>query len=39
MVVTPAGEVAEYAERIIFVRDGVITSERDGAPEGEANVR
>ena len=39
VVVTHEPEVAEYAERIIFVRDGVITSERDGAPEGEANVR
>jgi len=38
VVVTHEPEVAEYAERIIFVRDGVITSERDGAPEGEANV-
>lgn len=39
VVVTHEPEVAEYAERIIFVRDGLITSERDGAPEGEANVR
>ena len=39
VVVTHEPEVAEYAERIIFVRDGVITSERYGAPEGEANVR
>ena len=38
VVVTHEPEVAEYAERIIFVRDGVIMGEGDSVTEGEANV-
>lgn len=38
VVVTHELEVAEYAERTVLVRDGVIMGEGDSVTEGEANV-